>query len=827
MIDATNNAGVTWDRRELPNALAADAPILYHVWAAALGSGNAPTNPAPSDFRVLTARAPLPVGRAILSPPQTPPTPADWPPFSLHYVDRGLADGWYGYRVSGIDIFGRHSAQSASAAWHQWSPVPDPRPWYYVDPAADRVIHSSAVRLLDKLPPPPPPGVEAIALDPADPNVLRDAAWTTWFNSLSAVEQTNVIGLRVRWHWLVAQQRQAPDTREFRVYYEPAPLNTVQGRVTSVAGASATETDVVTDIANAQAANSFAGLSIRIGIDSFVIVSSQAGTPLRVRVRNIGPQDEVRPGASTRCAITVEAGHALYEDLSVAAAWQDRLLVVPYGNNVTVDVNGNRAYEAFLPVLASANRAGLPLVTTLDEPLAAAAIGVTAADDKVHTPDTRGDAARFGNESRIGGPATVFRVLREKPPAPAVPADSAKRFASTADYHGHSFFTYRWLPAARLKTLTYRALDDGVFQADLARRPRAALHESNAQFFPDEAAEPAWDAAKRTQVATELNALNAVDRTDKVVVRTAYGALSNDALRVLTGLPGAERVFAQLTPQALDPDEPDSAAPGGLRWRQVGSDVATGSLAAGERAYVDTLDGRASNRYFYRCAYIDEVQNVSPMSLSSPPVWLPDVTPPAAPRITRVAAGDRQVTIEWSSNREPDLAEYRVYRTLDVNRSRDLRLMGLVHTEAVAAGDPSARPATVAWTDKPVPGLRDLWYRLVATDRVDPDPRAGGGNVSNPSPAMRTRAYDLTPPDPPPITTLEWIRVDAAGAIHAWNEAVPAGAVWLPVESGIGHTQKTPLQGQRFETLDQAQAYTLLRGSALDSSGLISAECLV
>ncbi len=27
------------------------------------------------------------------------------------------------------------------------------------------------------------------------------------------------------------------------------------------------------------------------------------------------------------------------------------------------------------------------------------------------------------------------------------------------------------------------------------------------------------------------------------------------------------------------------------------------------------------------------------------------------------------------------------------------------------------------------------------------------------------------------------------------------------VESGIGHTQKTPLQGQRFETIDQAQAY--------------------
>src|SRR5262249_18060407 len=46
----------------------------------------------------------------------------------------------------------------------------------------------------------------------------------------------------------------------------------------------------------------------------------------------------------------------------------------------------------------------------------------------------------------------------------------------------------------------------------------------------------------------------------------------------------------------------------------------------------------------------------------------------------------------------------------------------------------------------------------------------------------------------------------------------PHGVVALPCrvgdpdrkgkgESGIGHTQKTPLQGMRFETLDEAQAY--------------------
>ena len=302
VIDATNNAGVTWNRRQIADVLEADAPVMYHAWGATLGNADTPASPAPTDFHVLTADSPIPVGRPILSPPQTPSTPADWPPFGMYFIDRGRPDGWYAYRISSIDIFGRHSAQGGSAVWHQWAPVPDPRPWYYVDPPADRVVHPSAVRLLDKLPPPPPPSVEAFALDPADPNVLHDAAWQTWFTSLSAAEKTSVIGLRVRWQWTIAQQRQAPDTREFRVYYEPAPLNTLRGRVTAIAAANATETDVVTDIANSQPTDSFAGLQMQIRADSFAIVGSLAGTPLRVRVRNIGPADDVRPSARTRCA---------------------------------------------------------------------------------------------------------------------------------------------------------------------------------------------------------------------------------------------------------------------------------------------------------------------------------------------------------------------------------------------------------------------------------------------------------------------------------------------------------------------------------------------
>jgi hypothetical protein len=779
VIDATNNAGVTWNRRVIAGILQPDAPVMYHVWRADLGNVEVPGHPADGDFNVLTERAPLPVGRSIVNPPQTPQRPDDWPPFPLNYIDRGRPDGWYAYRVNGVDIFGRHSANSASAAWRQWTPALTPRPWYYIEPPSDAVIDGSRIRLLDKIPPPPPTGVEAFALDPEDPTVLHDAAWQTWRNSLSEAERATVIGLRVRWRWDRAQQRQAPDTREFRIYYEPAPLNTLRGRVTSTTAAGASETDVATDIPNTQPANSFAGLSVRIGAQSFRIVSSTATSPLRFRVENIGASDEIRPASRARCALSLQPGHALYEDFSNAPVWQDRMLAVAYADHVTVD-SGDRIYEVLLPVAGSANRAGLPLTTSLEEPMSAAMIGVTAADDKQHTHDHRGDAQRYGNESSMGGPATVLRVRREKPPAPAVPPDSGKVWASQADYHGHSFYTYRWLPSPSLKTFVYRALDDAVFQADAAARPRTELQATDLGYFPDEATEPTWDAVKRAQIATELNTLNGVDMTDKAAMRAAYGALSNDALRVLAALPGTEKVFVQLTHLPLDPEEPDAEAPGGVRWRRVGPDVATTVLTGDQLAFVDTLDGKASNRYFYRAAYVDEVQNVGSLSLSSPPVWLPDVSAPVAPRIAKVVAGERQITLEWTSNRERDLAEYRIYRTDDADAARDIRLMDLVHSVAVAEGDPADRPKSLTWVDDPVPGLRDLWYRLVALDRVDPDPKGGGGNVSSPSPAMRTRAFDETPPEPPALTTLEWVRVDESDGVHAWADAIPAGETWVP-----------------------------------------------
>lgn len=684
VLDGTNNAGLTWDRQEGGRALVAGAPVLYHVWRADLGTGQAPKEPVDADYSALTATAPLPVGRPLLDPPQTPDRPGDWPPFALHYTDRGRPDGWYAYKVSAVDLFGRHSPGSAPAAWRQWDPPPDPAPWYWQD--AGDVVDAAHIRLLDMLPPPPPAGVEAFALDPDDPTVLHDATWQAWRDSLSPAERTGVIGLRVRWRWTPAQQRQAPDTREFRIYLQPAPV------------------------------------------------------------------DALRPGYRT------EAG------------WQTRLYVVPYGDHVQVDDDGMRTYEVLLPGPGDQNRSGLPLATTLAVPLASALVGVTAADDKQHTPDRRGDPARYGNEGGIGGPATVFRVRRVRPDRPAMPADSADVFASPADYHHRSYYTFRWLRSDHLRTHVYRALDDAVFQADLARRPRPPLSGNDLAYFPPVGTEPAWTPTKRADVAAELNGLNALDPADLAAARTAYGRLTNDGLRVLAGLPGMESAFVQLTPQPLDPDDPRLLVPG--------PDRPAGPLPAGQRCYVDTLDGRADNRYLYRAAYADLVHNIGPLGLSSAPVRLPLVTPPRAPAVVRLVAGERQVTLEWFSNRERALAAYRIYRTADPAKARDVRLMDLVHTVAVPDGAPADRPATLTWTDT-VPGLVTYAYRLAAVDTA--------GNVSDAAPARSGRAYDQALPVVPSATLAWRERANRTLAQLDWTSdhevlvqrRTPAGGGWV------------------------------------------------
>lgn len=750
--DASNNAGLRWDLGTAEQeGLLPDKPVMYHLWRADLG-GEEPADAPPEDqYQLVTENQPVLVTEPLLPSGKEPQRPPNWPPFPTHTLDTALAEGWYSYQVSGIDIFGRHSPNSDPGEWYQWQPEPDPRPWYYEDPTDDRAIHPFAVGLLDKIPPPPPMGIEAYALDPADPTVLRDAAYTAWQETLSPDEQDTLVGLRVRWLWTQAHMRQAPDTREFRIYYHPERMNALLGRTLTVSAVGDTESDVETDIPNTLSADAYVGCRLQIGSDAFEIIASEAGDPLSLRVRNIGPGDTVRPQADAPCTIAIPSDitHPLSVDHSVSTNWKERYYVVDFDDpdhvTITTDSDGQplRQYEIFLPAPDDDDRDGLSLSPSLAEPVVYARVGVSATDNKTHTlDDPKWDTGewgnRFGNEGRIGVPATIFRVLREPPEPPAPPApDSDEVFATPADYHGHSYFTYRWQPQEHLKTHVLRALDDAVFKADWSQRPRPALDSAQVQFFPSEADEPRWDAAKRQQVVDELNELNTFghDADGTAEAMAFYRELSNDALRVLAGLPGNERAFTQVTVQPLDPDDPENA-------NRLGPDNPVDfPIDPALRIYIDTLDGRSTNRYFYSALYVDGAHNRSDMSLASPPVYLPDVVPPRAPVITKVLGGDREITLRWVSNWEPDLAEYQVYRADSEDAARDVRLMTLVHSEPVPVGDPSTRPGEAEWTDQEAPTLTPLHYRIVAADEA--------GNASKPSISVAAQAYDDRRPAPP------------------------------------------------------------------------------
>ena len=1128
-----NNAGLKWDLGKKSGYLVPRGSVLYHLWRADLGTDHPQDDNLPPEehYRCITKDLPL-----LIVEPKTPLDPApefpdDWPHFPLHAIDSRLSDGWYSYKVSGVDIFGRHSETSKPSRWFEHDAIDEKHPY--------------AIQLLDKIAPPPPIAIEAYALDPKDPNLVRDIAYNAWQKTLTQEDRDSIVGLRVRWQWPVTYVQQAPDAKEFRIYYQPDSLNVILGNITSVGAPNRTmKIWVETDIPNGHPANAFKDTRLRVRSNLFRVIGSSAGPKIRLLVANIGVDKDIRPEEHAPCTVVIPeknaAGepHNLYVDYDRSTNWKERYHVVDYDADVSVRIpahriakngpsgidatvsestvlltgdldlssicigrdyvylendaaredklyliqgistvtnavtnitttnlevdappnltfgpspwtigpdipshqygelllgssatkNGStvslggefdtsvvcigrdyvylendtarddklycienieyskdpdtgeitnthltidgrpnlsrspspwiigpkiplRQYEVFIPLKDG------DLLPNREEPIAYAQIGISTADSKTHTLDapkwSRGSwRNRKGNEGRVGGKVTIYRVLRERPGSPKPPPDSPEVLASPADYNGHSSYTYRWQHIPHLKVHIFRALDDAVFKLDwlirttrtnldptnprhrdffpdsltgsrqaaaatelnmindladyaglsndaqtilaylpgnegnawenglqerdwVIRRTRASLRADDTEYFPDDWNKPPDDLEKqlrRRHVADTLNSLVSIlsgssatvaeklvtlDGTpDLTLVRpyrdmlwlakdaahvpppmnpddppqrdqfyqiiaadpvsytvtidvddgpylsdpstsTAWflylnehqtlegdaRALTSDALRVLAGLPGNDGAFTQVTSKPLDPSDPEYA-------NKRGPDNPPGfHIDASLRAYVDTLDGRSTNRYFYRSAYVDGAHNRSEeLSLSSPPVYLPNVVPPRTPVITKILGGDRKITLRWASNREPDLKEYRIYRTDQKEKARDIRLMEeLIPPINVPHEDPAARPAEVRCTDDIVQGLVNYYYRVVAVDEA--------GNMSVPSPLVVGRAFDDSRPSHPawdPVTAgpaansviLSWtapaldlrclVQRRAVGA-NAWESASP----WL------------------------------------------------
>lgn len=726
---ASNNGGLRWEVGwDDSGALLPDKAVMYLIWRADLGNTAQPT-PAgnhnlitklpPNNPRPLLVTEPrLPNGVA----PQRSP---DWPPDPLHYIDRNLPDGWYSYQVSGIDLFGRHSPNSAPAQ----------------------------LRLLDRIPPPMPTAVEAYALDPEDPFLKRDGAYKDWYNSLDALVRQTLIGLRVSWRWTKAHQQQAPDTTEFRIYFHPGSdlpsahdltqnwqerfhvvsynqyfysINPTNRNFPKIGG---------TDSVSVTAASGAKWWAISSDPTWLTITSASSGNGNGTVTYSVA----ANPGAARTGTLKI-AGHTFITNQRDASS---TLPVSP-----AVSTPEDRVYEIFLPLPSTTIPIGLSLNPTLAEPVVYANIGVSAADDKPHTNDQRTTGSwgnRPGNEGRIGPPAKIYRVLRALPSPPEALLNDERYYASPANYRNHSFFTYRWKPQQFLKLHVFRAMDDGIFKADWAQRPRTKkLDESQLDLFP-----PGWNKATREKIADELNMPDSfVGLTNGTEQAMAYyRQLSDSALRVLAGLPSSESAFVQLTINPLDPND---AANANRRGPDNPDDLV---LDPNVRAFIDTLDdGRSTNRYFYRAAMVDSAHNLGPLGQSSPPIYLPKVFPPKTPVLTKIRGGERQIELRWVKTRESDLSAYRVYRTIEAANTRDIRLMERVQELPFANLDPNE--TEVIWLDKTVPAGIDFHYRVTALDSESLP------NESAPSKVVIGRAVDTVPPIAPELISADWVLFD-------------------------------------------------------------------
>ena len=375
--EGTGSVGLWWPLPAEPadEEEEVDRILFYFPKRASLGALKPAAQPALSEYEAIPELPPV-----LVSEPDVPvasgPPRSDWPqpPIPLHLIDGNLPEGWYSYRLWGRDRFGRHSPLGPPSEWYQWDPPPNTSaPWYY-QPTGHRSIHAFAVALLDKTPPSVPLGVEAWALDPLDRWVLVDGPYEKWRKD----NGDELVGLRVRWRWILLQQIQEPDTREFRIYYQPGRWNALLGKTVKVTAASASESDVELDFASSHSPNEFAGTRLRVGNSDFKVLGSQPGALLRLRVKNIGVHAEIRPAEGKPCTVAIPEKHALWVDTGVAKTWAKRLIHVDYDPPARIvvdpskDANGRLLTdEAFkqeglgATVTVTGTTANLPLESNL------------------------------------------------------------------------------------------------------------------------------------------------------------------------------------------------------------------------------------------------------------------------------------------------------------------------------------------------------------------------------------------------------------------------------------------------------------------------------
>ena len=279
-------------------------------------------------------------------------------------------------------------------------------------------------------------------------------------------------------------------------------------------------------------------------------------------------------------------------------------------------------------------------------------------------------------------PATLIAVDRRKPQPPLRPTLSD---IGKADYHNLSEVTVSW---GRAQGATYyqlyRATDSAIFAQDLesrrlkgnhyAGRTELDIFENNTTWFDafrQKDAAAVAPALVRTLATMELPQLfghvKGTPEWNNVTPIWQYWAdwyypslrVNNtlDEIQALADLDGNQAAFTLLNSEPIS-----------------------------ELTYTDKVNGAVNNRYYYRLRSqgLNLSQSLWGLTSLGKAAAVPSV-PPRTPVFTKVEAGDRQITLEWALNREPDLKGYVLYRSQNKDLLEDLRWFDVEFPQGSAA----------------------------------------------------------------------------------------------------------------------------------------------
>ena len=721
-------AGLRWDANEDPDIkLMPHHPFAHHI------QRRLNTNPP----ELLTEDAPLLISPATNGGADAA-LPQGWPEQRQFYLDRLESLNQYSYRISSLDLFGRQSPFGRFKTY------------------------------TIKVPPPPPPTqvtahyLDYSTYDPAtddfsDPTLLEaDKDWLRTHGESAIV---------VRWQWPKTVAIQAPEVDSFRIFLKDGWLNTYAGTISSaITGSTISKTSLnlsQDELSQYRLLDTYADipvLSFKVAIKenarfkkdalrlcwlrqnnaNFLVLTNTADTKPALKVLKFEEFAEPLPVEGQGVSLSVTADKPAFIDYALPQNWRktDRLQ--------HLEPKHEESYTVYIPAPPFP---GHPV--TLNDPTRYGQIGVCAVAGQV--------------DGGVSIPATIMAIYGNPPtpPASATAPDYQNLGilkATSADVHGKSTFAVRWRKSGdSVQHFVYRAMDTTLFLVDNARR----ISGDSADYTPFN--QPKYKPADVDAIAQ----IRYVSDANGALAQ--YANLTPSQLFILANLPENEAAYTRLHSHPIYEDDSayqdrDTAIPDPLNGANYTPDS---SLLLYSDA---TLDGRGTNRYFYKVNTTASNGLSSEFGESTLPVEAPRTTPPPRPVITSITGGEKQIIIKWAKNPGVGIAGYLLYRT-DSKKVADWRRMQLIKANDAdtysveISGDLPQKE--FEFIDDRVMPRRPYFYAVVAVGLSD----EGKWLKSRSSLPRSGQAYDLTPPEPPvwdPVNSA-WVYIDDNDVVYEWG----------------------------------------------------------